>query len=159
MIKIDQPLLERLLQKADNSERKRANHNFHQSAEDTMHRMLNCMNPGTYVAPHKHQNPDKNEAFIILRGKILIVTFTEEGKITKHSVLEAGSPQFGAEIPPKTYHTLIPLAHGSILYEVKDGPWDIKTDKTFAPWAPKEGEEGTLEYNQSILQQIGLKAD
>ena len=156
MKKINQELLDELLVKAENSSRKRANYNFHKSAEETMHRMLNCMNPGTYVAPHKHQNPDKNEAFIILKGKILIITFNEEGDITTSMILEAGTSQFGAEIPPRTYHTLIPLEQGSILYEVKDGPWDIVTDKTFAPWAPKEGEEGTLEYNNSLLKKLGL---
>jgi cupin fold WbuC family metalloprotein len=157
MIKIDEKLTSRLLEKADKSERKRANYNFHKSTEDTMQRMLNCLNLGTYVAPHKHENPDKNEAFIILKGKMLIVTFTEKGEITSHMLLEAGTTEFGAEIPPRTYHTLIPLAQGTILYEVKDGPWDVTTDKIFAPWAPQEGDKGALDYNESLLQKLKIQ--
>ena len=156
MIKIDTNLIEALLDKANNSERKRANYNFHNSEDDTLQRMLNCLNIGTYIAPHKHENPDKREAFIILRGKILIITFTETGTITKHFLLEEGSDNIGAEIPPRTYHTLIPLKSGSVLYELKDGPWDIKTDKIFAPWAPKEGDENALDFNEDLLKKISL---
>ena len=156
MIKIDGKLTTQLLKTAEVSERKRANYNFHKSANDTMHRMLNCLNLGTYITPHKHENPDKNEAFIILKGKILIVTFTEKGEISTHMILEAGTDQFGAEIPPRTYHTLIPLEKGSILYEIKDGPWDIKTDKTFASWAPMEGDRDGLNYNNEILRKLGI---
>ncbi|UZR96020.1 WbuC family cupin fold metalloprotein [Chondrinema litorale] len=152
MIKIDTKLVEQLLEKANNSERKRANYNFHDSEDDTLQRMLNCLNVGTYIAPHKHEDPDKREAFIILRGKILIITFTETGKVTNHTLLEEGSGNVGAEIPPRTYHTLIPLTSGSVLYEIKDGPWDINTDKVFAPWAPKEGDEEALTYNENLLK-------
>lgn len=154
MIKIDSILINELIEKANTSDRKRANYNFHKSTEDTLQRMLNCLNVGTYIAPHKHENPDKNEAFIILKGEILIVTFSEIGKITTHILLKAGSENFGAEIPPRTYHTLIPLVSGSVLYEVKDGPWDITTDKIFAPWAPKEGDENALNYNNEVLSKI-----
>ena len=151
--KIDNQLLDIVAKQAGEAARRRKNYNFHGSDEDTMHRMLNSLEPGTYIAPHKHQNPDKHEAFIILRGAIMLVTFTEEGKINDHIIMEAGSDIYGAEVDPGIYHTLICLAPGSVLYEVKDGPWHPATDKHFAPWAPAEKKPGTQEYIDKILQE------
>ncbi|MBX2842663.1 MAG: WbuC family cupin fold metalloprotein [Flammeovirgaceae bacterium] len=154
MIKLDKILIEKVIGEAQASERKRKNYNFHTNSQDSIHRMLNAMEPGTYVAPHKHENPDKREAFIILKGKILVVEFSEDGVISNHFILDAQSENFGAEISPGTYHTLISLEKGSILYELKDGPWDPGTDKNFAPWAPLEGEKGTDLFIEKVLGKL-----
>ena len=63
---------------------------------------------------------------------------------------------FGAEIPERTFHTLIALDPGSVVYEIKDGPYNPIDDKNFAPWAPKEGEPGAREYLDLILSRIGI---
>ena len=42
-----------------NSPRLRLNHNFHDDLADPINRMLNALEPGTYLQPHKHENPDK----------------------------------------------------------------------------------------------------
>ncbi|MBD0256547.1 MAG: WbuC family cupin fold metalloprotein [Cytophagales bacterium] len=156
MIRIDTPLLDTLSGKAKAAPRRRTNHNFHQSAADPLNRMLNAMEPGTYVQPHKHENPDKREAFLLLRGKMLVVSFDAAGRVTDHVVLDPQTGNFGLEVPPRTYHTLICLAEGSVLYELKDGPYDVTNDKTFAPWAPPEGSAEAPEYNRQLLRQLGL---
>jgi len=156
MIRIDQHLVNTLSEKAKVAPRRRTNHNFHQSADDPLNRMLNAMEPGTYVQPHKHENPDKREAFLLLRGKMLIVSFDEAGRVTDHVVLDPLTGSFGLEVPPRTYHTLISLATGSVLYEIKDGPYDVRNDKIFAPWAPPEGSPEAPAYNQQLLQRLGL---
>lgn len=155
--KIDDQLLDETAKQAKASARRRKNYNFHSSAEDTMHRMLNSLEPGTYIAPHKHQNPDKHEAFIILRGAIMLIVFDEEGHITDYVVMQAGSPMYGAEVGPGVYHTLVCLAPGSVLYELKDGPWHPATDKQFAPWAPAEKQPGTQDYIDKLLEQTNHK--
>ncbi len=109
----------------------------------------------TYVQPHKHENPDKREAFLILKGKILVVSFDDAGTINDYVLLSPTGGNFGLEIPPRTYHTLICLETGSVLYELKDGPYIVATDKVFAPWAPKEGDPGSSAYNREILDQLG----
>jgi cupin fold WbuC family metalloprotein len=156
MIRIDNPLLNTLSGKAKAAPRLRTNHNFHQSAADPLNRMLNAMEPGTYVQPHKHENPDKREAFLLLRGKMLVVSFDAAGHVTDHVVLDPQAGNFGLEVPPRTYHTLICLAEGSVLYELKDGPYDVSNDKVFAPWAPPEGSPGATDYNRQLLRQLGL---
>jgi cupin fold WbuC family metalloprotein len=154
MIKIDSSLIDELIQKAQTSPRKRAIYRFHERDEDTMHRMLNALEPDTYVQPHFH--PDKHEAFIILKGCILFVIFDENGKIQTHHILREGSENFGLEILPKTYHTLISLASGTVIFEIKHGPYDVLTDKTFASWAPKEGDANCNEYNQTIISALNI---
>ena len=72
---IDDKLIKPLTIKAANSVRKRTNYNFHKRNDDPLQRMLNVLQPGTYVQPHKHENPDKRETFIILQGRLLIILF------------------------------------------------------------------------------------
>jgi cupin fold WbuC family metalloprotein len=154
MIRIDTSLLDQVSEKAKAAARKRMNHNFHQTAEDLLNRMLNAMEPGTYVCPHKHENPDKREVFLILRGSFLIVEFSDEGTITDYTVLSQSRGVYGLEIPPRIYHTLICLEPGSVLYELKDGPYIPASDKHFAPWAPVEGSPEAAAYMLGILEKL-----
>jgi cupin fold WbuC family metalloprotein len=157
LIRINQTLLDQLSDKARQAPRQRMNHNFHQTSDDLLNRMLNAMEPGTYVQPHKHENPDKREAFLLLRGRILIVSFDDAGQITDHIELNPATGNFGLEIPPRTYHTLITLESGSVLYELKDGPYNPVNDKHFAPWAPAEGSPEAAAYVQNLLDQIAAR--
>lgn len=157
LIRINQNLLDELSNKARQAPRRRMNHNFHQTPDDLLNRMLNAMEPGTYVQPHKHENPDKREAFLLLRGRILIVSFDDQGHITDHIELNPATGNFGLEIPPRTYHTLITLESGSVLYELKDGPYNMQNDKQFAPWAPAEGSPEAAAYVQHLLDQIAAR--
>jgi cupin fold WbuC family metalloprotein len=42
------------------------NYNFHESLDDPINRLINAMEPETYLRPHRHKNPDKNEVFLLL---------------------------------------------------------------------------------------------
>jgi cupin fold WbuC family metalloprotein len=141
MIIINESLLDSVAAKARQSPRKRMNHNFHATLDDPLQRMLNWLEPDTYIRPHKHENPDKCEAFILLKGTVLVLEFDETGNVTSHAVLKAGSGVYGAEIAPRIFHCILPLGEASVVYEVKDGPYSPLNDKNFAQWAPKEGEE------------------
>lgn len=156
MIKIDQQLVKDVIEYAKVNERKRKNFNFHPTAKDPMHRMIHASNPGTYVQPHKHENPDKTEAFIILQGKVLLVEFDDHGNIMDHFIMEAGTQNYGVEVPPRAWHMLITLEENTLFYEVKNGPWDPSDDKFFADWAPKEGDTECDEYIQNVLNGLGL---
>ena len=141
---------------ARNSSRKRKNYNFHISLDERIHRMLNVFEIGTYVQPHKHENPDKTETFIILKGKVLVVIFNEVGDITEFTLLSANEGNYGIEIPPRVWHSLIAMENHSVVYEVKDGPYSEITDKNFASWAPKEGDKDCDEYINNILRKCKL---
>ena len=156
MIKIDTTLISQISSKAKTSKRRRINYNFHKEDSATLQRMLNAMEPDTYIQPHKHQNPDKVEVFFVLRGRIALIEFDENGKIIDHTILDPRLGNFGGEIPIGTWHTLISLEEGSVAYEVKDGPYDPKVDKNFATWAPAEGDDDCQEYNSRLLDALAL---
>lgn len=157
MIHINHSITGDLIKQARSSSRKRKNFNFHENPSDPLHRMLHAMEPETYVQPHKHENPDKREAFIILRGKVAVVEYSDQGDVMDFIILDPVSGNYGVEIPPKTWHNLIALDSGTIVYEVKDGPWDPVDDKHFAAWAPREGDEECEAFKKKVLKLIGIE--
>jgi cupin fold WbuC family metalloprotein len=157
MIKLDKHLLAEMNNKSRVAKRKRAHYTFHKTDDDTLQRMLNAMQPGTYLQPHKHENPDKREVFLVLTGKFLVVEFEENGNITDHMILDANSHQYAAEIAERVYHTVICLAPDSIAYEIKDGPYRPIDDKNFASWAPKEGDPDCAVYIDKILKELNIQ--
>ncbi|NJM15441.1 MAG: WbuC family cupin fold metalloprotein [Bacteroidales bacterium] len=155
---INKELLQETISRAQVSPRQRTNYNFHLQLNDPLQRMLNAIEPGSYIQPHRHQAPDKREAFIILSGKAIVVSFTGDGQVKEHITLSQAGGNVGCEIPEGEFHTIIALEKGTVVYEVKDGPYSPMNDKDFAPWAPREGEKGTLEYMQQLLDRLGAGA-
>lgn len=153
--KINKSRLLKVISEAQNSDRKRKNYNYHQSFNDPINRMLNAIEPGSYVQPHKHENPDKREVFLLLKGKLAVVFFSEHGEITENIILD-NEENFGVEIPPAIWHTIIALELGTVVYEIKDGPYSPASDKNFASWAPEEGDERCSVYLKEILVALNL---
>jgi cupin fold WbuC family metalloprotein len=154
---IDELLLNETTEKAKRSPRLRMNYNFHGHLDEPIHRLINAMEPGTYLRPHRHLNPDKDEFFLILRGKIAILIFNGQGDIIDQSILDAQSGVYGAEITAGIWHGLIVLETGSVLYEVKHGPYASVSPGNFASWSPApEDIENVREYLNDLTRQIKL---
>jgi cupin fold WbuC family metalloprotein len=156
MIKIDQQLLNNVSQLARESPRGRKNFNFHKTYDDTLQRLLNAIEPYSYIQPHKHEDPDKREVFTVLQGRLLVVEFDTTGNITEHCIIAPSEGTFGAEIPKRTFHSIFALEPGTMVYEIKDGPYSPIDDKNFAPWSPREGDPSTKKYIQAILNRLGM---
>lgn len=137
-VRINAPLLDSISDSAKESHRQRMNFNFHDHPSARIQRMLNAMEPGTYIRPHKHENPDKLEVFVCLRGSFAVIIFDDEGNITDLEILNPLEGRFGVEIGPRIWHSLVAIETGSVAYEIKDGPYDAAVDKNFALWAPPE---------------------
>ena len=150
---VSHELLNEVTQKAKVSLRRRMNHNFHDDLADPINRMLNAFEPGTYIQPHKHENPDKREVFILLRGSLVVVFFDNLGNATDFVLLNRDKGSYAVEIPAGVWHSLFALESGSVVYEVKDGPYLPMNDKNFASWAPKEGDSGCEEYLKNLTNQ------
>lgn len=150
MIRINREIIESTSKKAVESERKRMNFNFHPTLDDELQRMLNAIEPGTYIQPHKHEDPDKTEVFMVLKGRILVVEFDNSGEIKDFEILDATNKSWGTEIPPKTWHTIISLEPGSVAFEIKNGPYSPINDKNFASWAPPENHIDVNKYLKNI---------
>lgn len=154
MVVIDRQLLSKVSAEAKASARLRKNYNFHSQYTDPTNRMLNAFEPGTYVRPHKHESPDKWEVFILLTGRALILRFDHAGNILDRLVLDQMQGVLGVELPAREWHTVLSLASGTVLYEVKPGPYAPIDDKNFAPWAPAEGSPDVAEYLSFLLSQL-----
>ncbi len=150
---IDQVLLEQITKKALNSPRKRMNHNFHQP-EDVIQRFLNAIEPDSYIRPHRHVNPDREEIFLVLKGKGAVVLFDNSGTTEGIHLLDASLGFWGVDIPGGLYHAIVSIEPGSVFYEVKQGPYNPNADKGFAPWSPKEGSEEAIEYLNHLKQSV-----
>lgn len=118
---IDKQLLDRVSEKAKQSERLRMNYNFHESLEERCHRFLNALEPGTDIPIHHH--PTKDETFILMRGKVRVKTYNDDGSIIDDVVLEQENGQYGINIPKNVWHTLECLESGTIIFECKEGPF------------------------------------
>ena len=118
---VDKELLDSVTEKAKNSPRLRMNYNFHQSLEDKCHRFLNAVEPGTVVPIHRH--PTKDESFVILRGKVRVNTYNDDGSVLESVVLCPEDGKYGVDIPKNVWHKLESLEPGSVIFECKEGPF------------------------------------
>ena len=131
------------------------NYNFHPKLDDPVQRLLNALEPGTYIRPHKHYG--KEESFVLLRGTVLAVSFNDDGSIHDHYILDAREGHLGLEFEENVYHMLTSLATGSVVYEIKEGPFIPHSEEGSAPWAPPEGTPEGSEFLKSTLDRLGLK--
>ena len=118
---IDKGLLDEVSTQAKASPRLRMNYNFHQSLYEKCHRMLNAVEPGTDIPIHRH--PDKDESFVILRGKVRVTTHNDDGSIIEEVVLSQESGDYGVDIPKNVWHKLESLEPASVIFECKAGPY------------------------------------
>lgn len=65
---------------------------------------------------------------------------------------DAAGPSRALEIPAGTWHTAVALEPGTVLFEIKPGPYSPLAGNDFAAWAPAEGEAGTAELVQRAAQ-------
>lgn len=130
---IDKKLLDEVSAQAKASPRLRMNYNFHQSLKDKCHRMLNAVEPGTVVPIHRH--PTKDESFVVLRGKVKVSTYNDDGSVIESVVLCQEDCQYGVDIPKNVWHNLESMTPHSVIFECKEGPF-----------VPHE-EEGILDVN------------
>jgi cupin fold WbuC family metalloprotein len=72
------------------SPRRRALVRYHEH-EEAVQRMINAVEPDSYIRPHRHQDPDKVEVFLALRGSACICTFDEEGNPQERVEITASS--------------------------------------------------------------------
>ena len=131
---------------AQASARRRVNRNFHPGDAHPAHRFLNAVEPDSYIRPHRHADARKDETFVVLRGAFGVVLFDESGNVLSSVVIRAGGELVGAHVPAGVYHALVALEPGSIFFEVKAGPYDVRTDKQWGAWAPAENDARAASY-------------
>ncbi|MCD7850509.1 MAG: WbuC family cupin fold metalloprotein [Parabacteroides sp.] len=151
MILINEALLNETTERAKQSPRLRMNHNFHERLDDPVNRMLNALEPGTYLRPHRHLNPDKDEIFLLLRGRVAVFLFDDDGNVSRIQILDPKEGVYGAEIKAGAWHSLLVLESGSVIYEIKEGPFVPLSADNFAPWSPAPEETEAVRRYMELL--------
>jgi len=143
---IDDVLLDAVSAEARDAPRGRKNRNFHPRDDYPGHRLLNAIEPGSYIAPHRHLDPNKDETMVVLRGALGLVVFAEDGRIERAEKIASGGTAVGIDIAHGTWHTVFALAPGTVFLEAKSGPYLPLTDAERAPWAPAENAPEAPDY-------------
>jgi len=143
---IDAPLLDRVVAQARTSPRGRRNFNLHPADDHPAHRLLNAIEPGSYIAPHRHLDPAKDESILVVRGSVAIAFFDDEGRETSRQVLAAGCETIGVDVPHGAFHALWALEPGTVFFEAKAGPYRPLEPAERATWAPAEGSPEAQEW-------------
>ncbi len=143
-------LLKQVTEEAVRSPRLRKNHNMHKHDGSACHRLLNAIEPASYIRPHRHLDPEKDEAFIILSGKLGIIIFSDDGVVAEKVMLSHQSGNLAADIPYGIFHTAVSLEPGTVFYEAKAGPYLPLTESETALWAPIDGSAEAVSYLQCL---------
>lgn len=136
---ITRELLARLSEEARHTPRLRKNYNLHASDASKCHRLLNAVEPGSYIRPHRHMDPEKGESMVLLNGRLGVILFSLDGGIQETILLSQDACTLGVDIPAGTFHSVLSLEAGTVFFEAKAGPYLPLTGLEPASWAPEEG--------------------
>ena len=141
---LSRSLLDELAAKAALSPRRRAHYNLHATAADRVQRFVVVTQPDAYFRPHRHAT--KSELAVLLRGRVDVIVFDEQGRLTARHEIGEGTDSLGYETPERTWHTLVSGPGGCAFLEIKEGPYDAASATEFAAWAPAEGDGAVPEF-------------
>ena len=122
-MKITQEMLNNLTEQAKASPRLRMNLDLRNSESDKSQRMLNAIEPASSLPIHRHRKT--SEAVVCLRGRLVEEYYNELERIcTERIVLSPNGPVVALNIPMGQWHTVHALESGTVILEVKDGPYE-----------------------------------
>ena len=122
-MKITQAILDGLTEQAKASPRLRMNMDLRNSDADQSQRMLNAIEPGSPLPIHRHRKT--SETVVCLRGRLVEEYYDELERIcTDRIELSPGGPVVAVNIPAGQWHTVKALESGTVIIEMKDGPYE-----------------------------------
>lgn len=149
----DAAILDELTRRAVASPRLRQHHNIHTSYADLCQRLLSAIEPGSYLRPYKHLVRPRSKLLVALHGLFAVMLFDEEGNVERVTPFGVGvgvSMVPMVEVSGDCWNSVLSLAHGSVLLEVKAGPFNPDEPHEFPWWAPAEGTPEAEEYARTL---------
>jgi len=137
--------LDGLSAKAAGEGRRRAHLNVHPTLEDPVQRLFIALEPGTYIRPHRHPEPNKWELFVLIRGAVDALLLDDDGGLLERIPMGEDGAR-AIEVPPNAWHSYVCLEPGTLVLEVKEGPYVPTTAENFAPWSPQDEPAAVAEY-------------
>jgi cupin fold WbuC family metalloprotein len=132
------------------------NCNIHRSYAEPCQKLFNAIEPDSYIHPHRHAGDEREELLLAVRGEFALILFDDFGSPTR--VVRFGPAWLhngfacGVEIPPSMWHTVVSFLPGSVLLEVKAGPFNPAQAKELATWAPIESSPESRDYLQVLKE-------
>lgn len=121
-MKITQALLDNLTEQAKASPRLRMNYDLRNSADDGSQRMLNAIEPGSPMPIHRHKYT--SETVVCLRGRFVEEYYDDLERICTEAIeLTPNGQVVALNIPAGQWHTIRALESGSVILEMKNGPY------------------------------------
>lgn len=122
-MKITQAILDGLTAQAKVSPRLRMNMDLRNSVDDQSQRMLNAIEPGSPLPIHRHRK--SSETVVCLRGRLVEEFYDDLEMICTESIeLSPNGPVVALNIPIGQWHTARALESGTVILEMKDGPYE-----------------------------------
>jgi cupin fold WbuC family metalloprotein len=118
---LNKKLLDNLSEKAQSSQRLRMNHNLHNHLDAPAQRLFNALEPGTVLPVHRHRQTD--ETYILVCGRLKVLLYNNAGHLIESIELNLDNGNFGIHINAGQWHTVEVLESGTVIFEVKDGPY------------------------------------
>ena len=97
------------------------NMDLRNSPEDQSQRMLNAIEPGSEVPIHRHRL--SSETVVCLRGRLVEEYYDEAGSVVDTIELAPCGLVVALNIPAGQWYTVRSLESGTVILEVKDGPY------------------------------------
>ena len=124
---LNHQLLEEITEQARQNPRLRMNYNLHDSLDAKAQRLFNAMEPGTVLPVHRHRNT--SETYILIRGAIRVLLYDDNKTLVSSYEISDKNDNFGFHIPKSQWHTLEVLESGTVIFEVKEGPYAPLSDE------------------------------
>ena len=118
---INKDLLDEITRQAKESPRLRMNYNLHDSLDAKTQKLLNALEPGTILPIHRH--PNTNETYLLLRGKLNVILYNDKKEVLETMHPDTATGNYGLDIPAGQWHSIEVLESGTVILEVKDGPY------------------------------------
>lgn len=120
---INQAILDNLTEQAKASPRLRMNLDLRNSDADQSQRMLNAIEPGSPLPIHRHMK--SSETVVCLRGRLVEEFYDDLERICTEAIeLRPDGSVVALNIPIGQWHTVRALESGTVIMEVKDGPYE-----------------------------------
>ena len=146
MTEINKKLISELFDRAVVNPRLRQTFDL-RNPDDNGQRMLNALLPGTIVPIHRH--PHSNETVIILCGKVIEITYDDNGNETERIHLDPSLGNLGCMVPAGAWHT-VEVLEPSVIFEAKDGKYGEDGSETLADYDNKAKATSTAPFINSL---------
>ena len=140
-----------LLSAENNAEGRQSRLCTHFNHDNLLHEMIIVHLKGNYIPPHKHAN--KIESFHIIKGKLAVVLFSNDGEIKEIVLLDANNGNLYYRLSESLFHTVVPLSDYIVFHEVTNGPFK-KEDMFLPEWAPKKGDKSISRFQDGLNNAI-----